>query len=42
VGTRVGTRLKKPRRRSACDIKIDLKEVGREGVDWIRMAQYRD
>jgi hypothetical protein len=42
VGTRVGTRLKKPRRRSACDINIDLKEMGWEGVDLIRTAQDRE
>jgi hypothetical protein len=24
------------------DIKLDVKEVGYEGVDWIRLAQNRD
>jgi hypothetical protein len=41
--TQAGTQLKEPRRRSACGIKIDLKEVGWEGVDdLIRMAQDRN
>jgi len=42
VGIRAEIRLEKPRRRSACGIKIDLKELAWEGVEWIRMAQDRD
>jgi hypothetical protein len=31
-----------PRRRWEDNIKIDLQEVGWEGLDWIDQAQYRD
>jgi hypothetical protein len=34
--------LGRPRRRWEDNIKMDLKEVGWEGVDWIHMAQDRD
>jgi len=30
--------LGRPRRRSEDDIKMDLKEVGCEGMDWIELA----
>jgi hypothetical protein len=34
--------LGRPRRRWEDNIKMDLQEVGWEGMDWIDMAQYRD
>jgi len=34
--------LGRPRRRWEDNIKMDLKEVGCEGVDWIELAQDRD
>jgi hypothetical protein len=34
--------LGRPRRRWVDNIKIDLREIGREGVDWIDRAQDRD
>jgi hypothetical protein len=34
--------LGKPRRRWVDNIKIDLREIGRDGVDWMDMAQDRD
>jgi hypothetical protein len=34
--------LGRPRRRWLDNIKIDLREVGWDGVDWIDMAQDRD
>jgi hypothetical protein len=34
--------LGKPRRRWEINIKIDLKEIGLEDVNWIRLAQDRD
>jgi hypothetical protein len=34
--------LGRPRRRCVDNIKIDLREIGWEGVDWIDMAQDRD
>jgi hypothetical protein len=34
--------LGRPRRRWEYIIKMDLQEVGREGVDWIDLAQDRD
>jgi hypothetical protein len=37
-----GTMLKKPRCRCKCNIRIDLKEIGWEGMDWIHMAQGRN
>jgi hypothetical protein len=36
---------KRPLRRPTCrwvDIKMDLREIGWGGVDWIDLAQYRD
>ena len=32
----------RPGRRWECDIKIDLKVIGWEGVYWIDVAQYTD
>jgi len=34
--------LGKPRYRSEDNIKMDLKEIGCECVNWIRLAQYRN
>jgi hypothetical protein len=43
VGRPEGRRpLGRPRRRWEDNIKIDLQEVGWEGVDWIDMAHDRD
>jgi hypothetical protein len=43
VGTSEGRRpLGRPRRRWEDNIKMDLQEVGWEGVDWIDTAQDRD
>jgi hypothetical protein len=43
VGKPEGKRpLGKPRRRCVDNIKMDLREIGCDVVDWIKMAQYRD
>jgi hypothetical protein len=43
VGKPEGKRpLGRPRRRWVGNIKIDLSEIGWDGVDWIDMAQDRD
>jgi hypothetical protein len=43
VGRPEGRRpLERPRHRWEDNIKMDLQEVGWEGVDWIDMAQDRD
>jgi hypothetical protein len=34
--------LGRPRRRWVDNIKMDLREIGWDGVDWIDMAQDRD
>jgi hypothetical protein len=34
--------LGRPGRRLVDNIKMDLREIGRDGVDWIHMAQDRD
>jgi hypothetical protein len=34
--------LGRPRRRWVHNIKMDLREIGWDGVDWIDMAQDRD
>jgi hypothetical protein len=34
--------LKRPRRRWEDGIRMDLRETGLEGVDWIRLAQDKD
>jgi hypothetical protein len=36
------TPLGRPRRRWVVNIKIDLREIGWDGVDWIDLAQDRD
>jgi hypothetical protein len=33
---------KRPRRRWMDNIKIDLREIGRDGMDWVDLAQHRD
>jgi hypothetical protein len=38
----VGMPLGRPRRRWVDDIKMDLREIGWDAVDWIDMAQDRD
>jgi hypothetical protein len=43
VGTPEGKRpLGRPRRRWVDNIKIDLREIGGGGMDWIHLAQDRD
>jgi hypothetical protein len=43
VGKPEGKRpLGRPRRRWEDGIRIDLREIGLRGVDWIRLAQDRD
>jgi len=43
VGTREGKRpLGRPRPRWEDNIKMDVQEVGCEGMDWIELAQDRD
>jgi hypothetical protein len=43
VGKPEGKRpLGRPRRRWVNWIRMDLREIGLEGVDWIRLAQDRD
>jgi hypothetical protein len=43
VGKPEGQRpLGRPRRRWVVSIKMDLREIGWDGVDWIDMAQDRD
>jgi hypothetical protein len=43
VGKPEGTRpLGRPRRRWVDDIKIDLREIGWDGMNWIELAQDRD
>jgi hypothetical protein len=43
VGKPEGKRpLGRPRRRWEDNIKMDLQEVGCEGMDWIELAQNRD
>jgi hypothetical protein len=43
VGKAEGKRpIGRPRRRWVDNIKMDLKEIGLDGVDWIDMAQDRD
>jgi hypothetical protein len=43
VGKPEGKRpLGRPRRRWMDNIKMDLREIGCNGVDWIDMAQIRD
>jgi hypothetical protein len=42
VGTPEGKRLGRPTRRWVDNIKMDLREIGCDGVDWIDMVQDRD
>jgi hypothetical protein len=43
VGKPEGKRpLVRPRRRLENNIKMDLQEVGRKGMEWIELAQNRD
>jgi hypothetical protein len=43
VGKPEGKRpLERPRRRWEDGIKMDLRGIGREGVEWIHLAQVRD
>jgi hypothetical protein len=43
VGKPEGRRpLGRPRRKWVDNIKIDLREIGRDGVDWVDRAQDRD
>jgi hypothetical protein len=43
VGKPEGRRpLGRPRRRCVDNIKIDLREIGWDGVDWVDQAQDRD
>ena len=43
VGKTKGKRsVERPRRRWKDNIKMDLQEVGREGMDWIELSQDRD
>jgi hypothetical protein len=43
VGKPDGKRpLEKPRRRWVDDIKMDFREIGWDGMDWINLAQDRD
>jgi hypothetical protein len=34
--------LERPRRRWEDNIKIDLREIGWSGINWIRLPQYRE
>jgi hypothetical protein len=34
--------LGRPRRRRVDNIKMDLREIGRDGMDWIELTQYMD
>jgi hypothetical protein len=34
--------LERPRHRWKYNIKIDIREIGCSGMDWIHLAQYRD
>jgi hypothetical protein len=43
VGKLEGKRpLGRPRRRWEDGIRMDLREIGLRGVDWIRLSQYRN
>jgi hypothetical protein len=43
VGKPEGKRpLGRPRRRWVDNIKMDLREIGRDGMDWLDLAQDRD
>jgi hypothetical protein len=34
--------VRRPKRRCEDNIKMDLREIGREGVDWMHLVQDRD
>jgi hypothetical protein len=43
VGKPEGKRpLRRPRRRWVDNVKIDLRKIGWDGMDWIKLAQDRD
>jgi hypothetical protein len=42
VGNPEGKRLGRPRRRWVGNIKMDLREIGWDGIDWIDLTQDRD
>jgi hypothetical protein len=43
AGKRKGKRThERPRRRCEGNIRMDLRKIGWEGIDWIRLAQDRD
>jgi hypothetical protein len=42
VGNSEGKRLGRPRRRWVDNIKMNLREIGWDGMDWIDLAQDRD
>jgi hypothetical protein len=43
VGKPEGKRpLRRPRRRRVDNIKMDLREIGWDGMDWVDLAQDRD
>jgi hypothetical protein len=43
VGNPEGKRqLRRPRRRWVDNLKMDLREIGWDGIDWIDLAQNRD
>jgi hypothetical protein len=43
VGKPEGRRpLERPRRRWVDNIKMDLREIGWDGADWVDLAKYRD
>jgi hypothetical protein len=42
IGFRWGRPLERPRHRWEDNIKMDLREIGSAGTDWIDLAQDRD
>jgi hypothetical protein len=42
AGKPEGKKLGRPRRRWVINIKIDLKDIGWDGMDWTDLAQDRD
>jgi hypothetical protein len=43
VGKPEGKRpLRRPRRKSVDDVKMDIREIGWDGIDWIELAEDRD
>jgi len=41
TGLWLGSLKGRPRRRWEDDMEMDLREIGMNGVNWIRLAQYR-